>query len=307
MRLRTESGKLAELNRNLITRLERIRQGLGIDLALWSELLGISPQSYKEAVATGRPVPLCALEAVTHYLGLSLEILIRGEIDYPALFARFNGHLGTLPERYSTGAFSRKRTSINVLAYVEQMYGWTESQHILRLLQVNEAAFGNPEEWINVNFLADLLALLKKRGATRESLRAMGSFSAVTNRRTRLGEVMGQAHGVHDLYETMIDRAAGLYDVNCNYWIESMEADGCVIAAVPNPDVQDAIGSKVIGNREVCEAKEGVFASAPCYIGHAHSAVSEEKCVHRGDPHCAFHVQFDVRQAAIPTGAPGFA
>jgi hypothetical protein len=293
MRVRVQDGRLSAISRQLLERIERLREGLGIDPPLWCEILDVSTADYVRILEGTQPLSLLSLEALASYLDLSLDLILAGQLDYAALCARIRGDAAALPERYMQGAFSKRRTSINLLAYVEHAFGWPAVKRVLRRLQVHEAAFANPDELISLRFLEETCALLKEMGVDSQGFREMGSYSVVTNRDGSLGQLMAQAGSQRDLYSIMIEDASSrFYDTNFTYSLGRLSDEGCVIAARPTAEACDALGTRLPGSPEICLSKQGVFSSAAGYIGIPNLRVTEPRCIHRGDARCEYHVEF---------------
>lgn len=290
MRVRTE-GRLAGINRKLSVTLERLRIELGIDLSLWAELLGTTRREYVKALGT-KQISLRSVEALANYFDMSMELLIDGNIDYAALAARLNGNLAILPERYAVGAFSSKRTVVNLLAYLEQTYGWPMVKASLRRLQVHEAAFKDPNGKLSIRFQNDLCDLLGAKGFGKQDFRRMGAYSPVTNRHSPIGQILGRARDSHELYTLMIEEAARLYDRNFDYAIAWMDGEACTVEARPSQLVQESLKTKTPGSIGACSTRAGVFESATSYIESAHAHVDEVRCIHRGDPFCSYRISF---------------
>jgi hypothetical protein len=295
VRVRAENSKLEDIGKKLAVSLERLRIELNVDRALWSDILGITPAEYEKVLQQKMQVSLTALEALANYLDVSMDMLISGGIDYRAMAARLRGELTILPERYTVGAFSSKRTVVNLLAFLEESYGWRMVKLLLRRLQVHEAAFQDSDGSINIRFQGDLCDQLIARGFTVSDLRRLGAYSPVTNKSSAIGKILGSSRDSVEVYTRMIEEASVLYDKNCDYSILSMDRRGCSIAARPTVEAQDALKTKTPGSLGSCSTKAGVFESATSYIHAPSSHVNEIRCIHRGDPVCEYRVDFSAK------------
>src|SRR4051812_20537225 len=111
-------------SRNIAIALEKSRQATGSAIKDWAGLLGVSEAEY-ELVRTGSsPLSIASLDAAAKFLNVSLESFAKNDLDTAAIAARFQGNTHYLRERYSAGALSRRWSSINILDYVEDNFGF---------------------------------------------------------------------------------------------------------------------------------------------------------------------------------------
>src|SRR4051812_47335004 len=155
---------MQDVQRTVSLTLERVRVALGKSRKEWSELLDVGERDYDLVAGGAKSLPITSLESAARHLGISLENFFRGEIDLPALVAMHAGENAHVRERYAVGAMSRRWSSINLLNYVEEYFGWEVRALALRHLQVQESVFATPDEQINLLFLTDLCDFLKQRG-----------------------------------------------------------------------------------------------------------------------------------------------
>jgi predicted hydrocarbon binding protein len=214
-------------------------------------------------------------------------------IDFGLLASRVRGDAGQFPERYVAGAFSRKRTSINILAYLEDFHSWEMRDQILRQFQMSEAALRDPNEWINVRFLSDLCEYLSKHGFSESALVAMGSYSLITNFDSNLGIEFRKLQSPSEVIENCFGPLVTLYDRNIDYKIAELHEECAVIEARSNRDVLDALKIREIGNTPYCQVKSGVFSSLVGYLGLPFARVEETSCVHRGDEYCRYEIIYE--------------
>ncbi|MBC7693696.1 MAG: hypothetical protein H7222_18160 [Methylotenera sp.] len=276
--------------------LERIRRAAELAGDDWLQVLGLTEKQYLRLLIERVPLAARTVESVAARFGLSFESVMRGDVDYAALSAREKGDHDPLPARFSVGAFSRRRTSIHLLDYVELNHGWRTRSRILRHFQMSEALFKDPDQSININFVTELCEYLSKSGCSTDVMKSMGEHSFVANRKTPLGRLLRSYGTSRMLHEHVFTELISPYfDKNCIYQLVEISDHHCVVTARPSTEVQDELMQKVIGSTHVCSAKVGSFQSLSGYLGLPFSKVTETDCVHSGAGVCRFHFDFQGR------------
>jgi hypothetical protein len=290
--------------RRIASTLEKTRHALGAEKKTWAEVLGVSERDYELVRKGAKPVSIAALEAMARYLNVSLEAFSNNEVDTSALAARFRGEKDYLRERYSTGALSRRWSSINILDYIENFFSWQLRALALRHLQVSEAVFGSPDGKISLQFPLDLYDFLHRQGVGDSHFFSIGANSVITYLDSPLGHELRKSREIGELFEIFCAHVGTYLEQNHHYLIERLDNESCVIVCFPTSDVRDALGVNAPGSPRLCSTKAGVMAALPAYLGLTFADVEEITCIHRGDDACRFEADF-TRAAAmklLPSG-----
>jgi hypothetical protein len=295
MRLSSPARSLKRSSLELAEQLERLRLTLELDPRAWCEVLGTAENEYRRMVQGQLPLSLRCVESAAEYSGLSLEHFMARDIDFATIAARRGGDTGYLRDRYSKGAFSKRRVSINLLGSIEEFLGWRVKMAALRRLQVSEAAFRDPDQLISIHFNTDLLDYVHRNGCTDEQLFAMGAFSVISYSNSPVGKALSSLSDVPQMFELMIEELLPKFiEKNSIYRIHTLDSGRCVFDVFTNTDVLDALGERKVGSHAICQSKAGVTAAIPAYSGLPFAAVEEILCVHHGDAFCRFEVDFQV-------------
>jgi len=274
--------------------LYQIRSCLNIDHKQFAEALSLSFNQYQKIGSLKQMPSAHSIINLADFLDLSYEKIMTGSIDFKALSRRYSGDSKAIPEKYMKAPRSKKRTSINVLDYLEQTYGWQTRQNALRHFQLSEEAIENPEEWINVLFLMDLCNYLAQLGFSDKELFHMGGFSVMSNFDSELGQKYQRLESVKEIIQTCFEEFAPIYyDKNVDYKIVKMTKNQAIIKAISNKEAKESLDLKEIGNTNYCKTKTGAFASFPAYIGLPYAHTSEVSCIHRGDSSCQYLIDFE--------------
>lgn len=276
--------------------LERIRSTIQLSNEDWAELLQLTPAGY-QLLGLRDPceIPDRVASDLCDYVGITPEALQSGIIDFKTLAKQVSGNVSFVPERYSEGAFSKRRTSGHLLDLIEIRYGWRERLRLLRTFQVTDAIFADPDGRINLRFLSDLCAYLRGKGFSRDALAEMGQHSVVTNYAGPLGRHFRRLRNVQKAYESCFTEVINrYYDENFVYELVRMDEHSCTVECRYRPEVLDATRSRAPGNEGTCSTRAGAFASIPGYLDLPYAKVTESSCIHRGDPLCRYEIDFDM-------------
>lgn len=276
-------------------KLELIRLATGYSVKDWAELLHRTEAEYRRlARQDDADIPESVILELSESLEISPEAIISGMIDYAALSKRFSGGSAVLPEIYAQNAFSRRRTSVHLLDYLEIHYGWRLRSNILKHFQITEQVFGNPDEKISVRFVTDLCDHLEASGFNEDSFFRMGQYSVVANYHSKLGDAFREQRDPSRVYEACFTEIANrFYDENFRYTLVRLDEHRCVAEVRPNPTVLESLHMTKIGSVATCWARRGTISTMVGYLGLPFAQVKEETCVHRGDLSCRYEINFE--------------
>ena len=276
--------------------LERLRVTLDLSHEKWAEMLGVTKKDYDQICSSKKEPSALTIMNLAEKLGLNFESIIQNKIDYAAVAARMSGNQNYIPEHFMVGALSKRRTSINVLDYVEDFHGWRTKLRLLREFNMSEAAFSNPDELISIQFLMNICEHLIQNGHSPNELYAMGSYSVITNQNSPIGQKLRSIVDLAEIYEvTFTDLSPNYYDRNFNYRLLNLDwTNGrCSVEAAPSEEGKDALKTHRVGSKYLCMLRAGTFSSLVGYQYLPFSVVDEVSCIHRGDSACIYEIGFE--------------
>lgn len=262
-------------------------------------MLSVSERSYRRLLASNRAPGAAQVLQLTRELKLDPERLARGEVDMAALLTRHRGPANELPEVYSVAAYSKRRTSLHLLSYLERQLGPEAVDELLWRFDLDHRSFKDPDGVINLRFLTDLTGYLARKGATPDLLFDMGANAARVNRDSELGILLRSCESVPEAYDLQVNHLMGHYDRNFRYRLLSLTESHCVIECRERSDVTEALRVRHLGSSQVCEVKLGVSGAVTAYLGLPVSRAVETHCVHRGDATCRYLVDFAPAAAEL--------
>lgn len=273
--------------------LDRIKKVLELDEKDFAEFLQLRPNQYEKARSQNREVSARSIIALSKQINLGYDQIMTGSIDFRTLSKHFKGEKGVLPKKYSVAAFSKRRTSIYMMDFVEKHYGWEERLAILNRFQMNETLLSNPDEHINLRFPMDICDYLMQYKMAHDELIEIGMNSSKSGLSPIVAGKLKEAKWVGEVYEQMCYEILGkYYEQNYNYRLSNLNRDGCIFVGQPNPMAAELLRLKHVGNPAICLVRQGVIAAMPQLGGRPLSEVRKISCVHEGDAECRFEVRF---------------
>lgn len=281
--------------------IDKIRHTLGWSNVELCDRMNISDQKlHREKILNLSP----SLDSITHFtesIGIDIDAIVTGKIDYRALAAHNSGNLKVLPERYSRAKFSKIRTSIHILDYVEKILGWNAKKTIYNHFQINESMFDNPESTVNFLMPSDICRFIgEKFKASHLQLQRIGAHSSTVNQNSVVGQVAARFNNPKVLYENFFQvMVHQLYEKNQRYRILKLSDDYCIVETNFRSEVKELLKTHQLGNVFACASIAGSMASIPGYLNLAHSKVTKIDCVHHGGCNCKYFIDFSRAKAQL--------
>ncbi|MEW6058232.1 MAG: hypothetical protein AB1540_16640 [Bdellovibrionota bacterium] len=288
---------MSEFVKNLNDNIFRIQACINVDSQILSDLLGVTSKQLEEFRSGFQNLRIENLEWLCETLGISLENLFTGNIDYPALAQQFGGNVYALPDRYSNSQqhFARARTIMGIIEYLNSLFGPKYVHNILSRLQVRREYFDNPDAFISPYLVTDLLTELRKSGFHENHNVEMGKSAAKVNEKTRVGKVLSSSDGPSKMYERLhAEIMDAHYDHLFYYSLSSLSENDLRMTTTPRRHSHDLLETRTFGHRETCLYKQGVYTSFLSHIGCKNYKLEEEKCMYHGDEHCVYHLSWSL-------------
>jgi hypothetical protein len=253
--------------------------------------LGLPVDSFVEGKKTRNDLPASSLLSLSATIGIDPETLAYGKFDRLSLRASASlAHSQGLPERYSLGAFSRRRTSLHLLKFCDDHFGSRATFSLLKKLQMRRDFFDSPEEFINIQFLTDACNHLKDIGLPEDRFHWIGMRSAVVNQNSVLAEELRKANSIKDAFDLQVNHLVHFYDRNYRYWIKHLSSSACVFACVERAEAQDAMNTRRLGSKLTCLTRTGVSSAITTLLKLPFAPVKKLSCIHEGDTSCQYFV-----------------
>jgi len=256
------------------------------------DLLELSDREFTK-IRNGLNFQLETLELLCSKLNITLDHLSKNSIDYIALAQQFSGACFAFPEKYCDpqGKLARTRTVLGVYSYLQAGHGFRYANGILRKLQLHPSLFSSPDDMVSSFLIQDLLDEMSKSRFTDKALIEMGKNAVNINKNTNIGKLLCPSKSPKELYERVHAEVLGAhYDMIFNYHLANANDEGVKMITTIKTDAQEALKTKVFGNRQLCLYKQGVYASFLGHISKSNYNLVESECLYLGGTQCVFHV-----------------
>jgi predicted hydrocarbon binding protein len=256
----------------------------------------LTRQEYSRIIQHKKELSAFSLLSLAQELELNPTSIFSGDISIEALDAARRGNHSFIDPRYTVGASSRKFTVINTLNYLSKYRGPHLRKAVNQHFQIHEDFWSDwriaSSQCVNIRLMAELRGVLRKNGFTDLDFRAIGFHSSITLRETQIGKALSAADGKIEAFELMFNELAAHFEKNHLYQIESINKERCIVRSVNNPDISDALSTRLVGNPETCLVRVGIFSAVPTLQSESAASVHQTHCVHAGDPHCRFIIDY---------------
>lgn len=272
--------------------LERLKSISRLTDDQWLDLLNISWYGYQKHKMGLNPISEKSIDNLAYHFGLNPQSIVNNQINFDALELKTTGLKPQISDRFMIGAYSRRRTTITTMEFIEKSYGWRVKSDLMRHFGFNQAALSDPFASISLSLLTEICNYLSQRQFQSQDFFLMGAYSAQGNSNSILSQELAQFTDLHDLYYHFIYHMMVLFECNFLYTYDKLSEYEGVIGMKSNPDVANEIGVTCLGNPQICVIKQGMSASIPSYIGLPYANVTHTTCQHKGDDACRFNIDF---------------
>jgi hypothetical protein len=279
----------------MISFITNVQATLNLNDENLGERFGLSGADLKD-VREGRST-LKAINLImgTDSFNVSIDAILEDQVDFLFLGKQFLNGDQFLPEKYSIGAFGKKRSVTNILDYIEKKHGLVEKALLLRKFQLCLNHFDNNDEMINNSFIVDLMNEISKRGYSRQDIIEMGENSYICNKDNLLGMSLKKRKTSKELLEYIFQEAIVHFDKNYHYKIHQLTEDFCEVRLFQNQDVLDALKIPKMGSPLVSLMKQGVINSFPRYIGNVDFKTTIVKSIYNNDEYCSYQINYSEK------------
>lgn len=277
-----------DLNRNLI----QIQEVLEIAPEVFCELLGTDTVRYEKIKKGIASHDSLKLDDFCDHIGISVENLLGGKIDFVALNKQYHRRDSTLPTAYTEDGLglSKARSFLGMIRFARAFYGHKFEKQILRRMQIPSTIAIDPNEFVSLNLLLDVLKELRAEGFTDEDFRGTGLMTFSINRKTPLGSFLAKTNSISDLYRSVHEELLCYFDQIFDYKIQKLGQNVCRSQISMKQQFQDHFKTNTLGSREYCLFKQGVYAGMLGHKTYTFARIHEQSCMYKGDATCVYDV-----------------
>jgi len=226
---------------------------------------------------------------------LDLDLFLRGQFNFETFKAQIAGDSQILPEKYLQNGqqLSRGRSVLTILDAVALYFGDEFCSNLLNRLQISGRRTFDPDEFLSMHLLVDLLTEVSRLGISNTDFRWLGFRSALVNRGTELGKIIYQFNTGDQIYRSMHEECMHFFDKNCKYEIQRLSKNSNEIKITTREQTQEIFKSRTVGSREVCLVRQGVYASMTLPVLGYPASIHESHCMHVDGDYCLYHLSWE--------------
>lgn len=241
---------------------------------------------------------LMSITSFTQSLNISIESLITGKLCFNTLYAHHRGNPDQIPERYSRATFSKRKTTIHLLDFIETNFGWQTKKNILNHFQINESFMSKPDAEVNFLLPSDICEYLGQNyRMPMDVIRKMGAHSTFTNKNTFAGKTLYRLGSPKNLLEQFFGQLVNQhFEKNQTYRIIKLTDRFCMVETSFKEELKDNLKTSHLGNVFACNSIAGTMSSLTAYLDLPTSRVTKVDCVHQGGCSCKFLIDFELPQ-----------
>ncbi len=275
---------------SLIETLIRLQSISNFNDTEWLELLQISWKNYQQFKMGCFNLSNHSLIQLSEYFNISSESIINNNIDFKKLAILIEPSSPGIADYYMVAPFSRRRTTITSINYLEENYGWRLKQDVLKIFKIKESALLDPFEPVSMRLISEICKYLHTRQFNEIDFFKMGAYTVKGNQNSILSRTLARAESVQELYHDLINVMMPLFETNSDYSYTQINQFEGLLTMKSIKEVASQLGVKHLGNEHICQLKRGFCASAPSYMGLPYANVTHTACEHLGDQKCVFKI-----------------
>lgn len=280
-----------EFNRKIWFEVDRLGEYLEWSNEDFGHYLKMSQFELSSKRANNSEIPLINLSQFCSELGISIDLLLSGEVDLEWLKYQKQGKRYHIPSKFKKGSFSKIRTSSNVLKYLDDHY-LAQSEFLLKRLGLSREMFLTGDESISINCLVEMTNYLKTQKMKEDEFINIGFASFEDNKGSLFAKKLSEFSSAKEIIEAVIYENSTSYDLNFRYEIEEMNSRYTIISERPTQEAQDALSRLKVGTYETELIKSGVLRGLPRYIDQKELEGFIVSSVHKGHDKTRYQLNF---------------
>ena len=238
-------------------------------------------------------IPLTKMVRLLESLNVSLDSVMKNEIDYECLKVQYYGN-DHLPEKFLNKLpYSSRFTTMYMLNYIAQHFGEKSAETIMKHFQLKKAHLQNSSEFNNY-LLPMGVGKYVYEYFGHEAAEEMGRSSIEILTQTPAGQQLKCSPTVIQMFELFFEEIAPS-SVEKNYlWNVLKQENGRItVLGRPNPEVQEAFHND---KSLTCESsqllRKGFLSAMPSLIGDYKVSVEMERKIHQGKLCDLYHITY---------------
>lgn len=274
-----------------------LQSALGISNTELSEIFSLTEKELFEKRTNNVAPSLRQADNIAKRFNLNLENLFNGSLDLKVIAQQHFGNASeAIPEKYKANAKSKRRTTLNILNFIESSFGYYQRSHLLQKFQLNEAVFLNPDAPIHLDLTLDIANYIYTKNKSDTVLYKMGTYSILNYKNTPITKSLVDSNDEIESYERMFcDISPKYLEKNYQWKIEKTSNSKIVLKGLPNESLKEEILNDPSKHRLGCIIRSGFIGGMSKFVGIRHKKVVKSHCVANGDPFCCYHIDISEK------------
>lgn len=211
-------------------------------------------------------VNLSELNHISQRLGVSIETIFAGKVDWSAVKKQFFTKCWSLPEEYTKAAGTHISVIHSWLTYIRNKYNYETAQTILDHLQTTKACLHNDNLMVNVVLVNKFLRYCTKfLNFNKEHIREMSLLSYQQTQRKFIFDLAQSSRSDREVLSLMVERSAQ-YEKNFDYKLIEGE-DYLCIRSVSKQEIHDELKLKQLTTPEILLFKQYTVENTTLLMG----------------------------------------
>jgi predicted hydrocarbon binding protein len=270
-------------------------------LNIRSELAGVEI-NFERAYLEDGYLSIHQLEALCDGLDLSIDRFINSELDLLEFSRKSNLGPKYLPEKYEieNGSYASAKTILTIMRYLTDFHGQQMTSIFLKLLGVGYENFVNEDIRVHPQMVMDALSIIETMGIDSRTLKLIARRAPLISADSEYGKRLRNSRSTIESFQYAFSEVIpNCYDNLFTYKINRLYNGLIEITTHPTGNAYNTETGEVIGSRDLCLYKQGIFQSKLRYTGNFKSHIKEHKCIYHGDDHCHYELQWEPQEAAL--------
>ena len=285
----------SQLNQKTIDFIKSLRAALPFyDKGKVEESLGMSRSEFRKVLNGEGEFNVIEITNLSRDFNFSLKALEEGKIDIDSVIKKFEGKTTGIPQRYEgKPPGSKSYFIISSLDFTEQSHGPNLKKLALEYLQIEDHLYEDPNGYVTLEVLVDLLIFLHDHGMTREEIQNLGAYSFYGILNSPESSDFAKFENTREFliyfFEVFASEVAASH---YQFKLLKNTDEGLIIQVTDAPETLLFKKGEPMGSQFCCYHMLGGFGEVLKHRGIHHYEDSHPHCRHRGDEFCIFEFNF---------------
>jgi len=274
--------------------IQGIKEAIGTSDTKFIDILQITSRQWKRIQNGAEDYSIQNIVNLCDAIGLNINLISKGKIDYVTIAEQFNNNLYILPARYEVAQekLSKMRSVHTIFHALVLMNGYDYAKRIFSRFQVSPYAISKPNDVVSLRLITDILSELRKEKFSNDHIMKIGTMANAINGSDILGKKFSHCTSPKDVYRAMHEEFMVYFDKNWKYKLLKLSKYKCVVEIKTKPKTSEIFKRKIVGSREGCLCRQGIYASILALREAKLAKIKETECMYVNSKRCVYHLSW---------------